>query len=356
MIALFLLFTISLIFHFKSNKVNNFCSLFLSFIVYIIVIGFVTYNNDWNTYEFRYNNVTDTHDVLYNFLFYNFKKLNFLYKDFYLFNQVLNIVLLLLFIRNSKNANNSLLVILVVLVMLGSTASILLRFFTCYLFFINAVYYYNIKNRRFIAIILFVLSFTAHFGSAIMIIMFLLSRYINMKYLNLKYILFIGFIIALLKNIIFEILTTFSNSFIFYTESDSSSIEGGILVALPSIIWFLLILFIAKMLEKKTIIDELYLFLYYFSILPFFLLITSFKEQIILLRYIEPFIIFWVSYIVYSLRFFKIRQRIHLIIFVIIITFISLYIKYYLPFEILGISEWYQHYNELLESNRLNIF
>ncbi|MEH7890002.1 EpsG family protein [Elizabethkingia meningoseptica] len=328
----------------------------LGFILYLVIIGFVTYNNDWNAYEDRYLGYSNTIDLLYFFFYKIFNYFNCSFKSFYLANQILNGFLLLLFINKTKNKNHAVIVVTVTLILVGATMSILLRYATSFLFFINGVYYYTFSKKKFKGIVFLFLSVTAHFGGIILIVLFFGLRFFKNYLLKPKYIILVGLGLVLLKSFIFFILSKISGGFLFYIEESSSSIQGGLLASLPVIFWFLSIVVIDKYLLKKEKKDELYFFLYGLSLMPFILFFLGLTLQIVLYRYIEPFIIIWGCYIGYVFKYFQRKPRFHLLLGVALLSMLTIYLKYYLPFEIIGISEWYKHYEELLESNRLNIF
>lgn len=351
-----IIFFYSVFVYFRMGSVNKtyYGSLFWGFVLYFIVIGLVTFNNDWLAYEWRFEN-NNSSDLLY-YLFYKvFNNLNLKFKDLYIFNQVLNAILLLNFFRLSKASKGASIIILISLALFGSTLSILLRYSTAFLFFINGAYYFSF-NKKQKGITFFTLAVLAHFGACLLILIYFSLKPFRKYIFSTLRLLILAIVLLLIQNLLlqFLILLNFGN-FLYYIEEGASSVQGGIMASLPVVLWFFSIVTFRRHIAKKED-DETSDFLYQFSLIPFVLFFVGLTLQIVLYRYIEPFAIIWGTYFVYELQFFKGNKRFHIILLLFVNIVLTIYLKYFLPFKLVGHSEWYEHYEELLKSNLLEIF
>jgi hypothetical protein len=360
LVILLLLLFILLILQNDSAAPNRFISIFnffLNFLLLYLILGSATFNNDWAAYEDLFYGIKPTYDLLYVISYETFHLFNLNYENFYLVNQGLIYLLLLYFITRffSKYV---FLVVLSILVVAGPNVSILLRFHTAFAFFLVSVYFFKIRNNSLFGYLFLGLAFISHFGTIIFVGVFLTLKYFNFEK-NFKYILMISFSLLLIKGILFGILNSIGiGTFGIYVEEEAS-LKGGILASLPYFPWMFLVYNQNRRIQQNgSFLEDLnYKFLYQVSLFPFFLIVLALFTQIILYRYVEPFIVVWVTFICYSTRYEENnRKKIIIILGVFLSIILSFYFKYFLPLSLIGISEWLIHYLQILNSNKYEIF
>jgi hypothetical protein len=342
----------------QRNGVLNAINYSLNFLLLFIIIGSATFNNDWIAYEESFEGFKPTRDLLYYLGFLFFRTYGFSFSDFYLWNQVLIYTLVLFFI--SRFTNKYLFwVVLAILVIACPNLSILLRYYTAFSFFLLAVYILKVTKNRLMGYTLLCLAFLSHFGTIILLGVFLVFRYFSIER-SIKPVLAIAFVLWFFREILFGLLIALGiGSFSIYIE-DEASLKGGVLASLPYLPWMFFVYLIHSSLRKKNSKigqDTKYTLLYMLSLFPFFFIILGFFTQIILHRYIEPFIILWCTYLCYSIRYEMIKiNRLFISFSIFILIIVSFYFKYFLPLAILGFSEWLMHYLQILNSNAFHIF
>lgn len=344
----------------KNNRLIVSINSGLNLLLLFIIIGSATFNNDWIAYEELFYGIKPTYDLLYLFGFQFFRSLNLTFLDFYLWNQLL-IYSLVLFFVTRFTSKYLFLIVIAILVVVCPNLSILLRFYTAVAFFLVAVYNLKVSNNRFIGYLFLLLAAISHFGTIILLGVFLIFKYFNIDR-SIKSILIIAFALLFLKEILFGLITLLGiGSFsIYITEEEVSTLKGGLMVALPYLPWmFFVYLKHRKLLKNNSEIktDKKYVFLYQLSLFPFFLIVLGIYTQIIQIRYVEPFSIVWCTYLFYSLRYEESKLKRFLggiTIFTLIL--ISFYLKYFLPLILIGGSEWLLHYLQILNSNAFEIF
>jgi len=355
MLTLLIAFPVSI----NNDKVSKLVLSIFGFLLLYLVIGSATFNNDWIAYTELFEDVKPTYDLFYFFNFKIFKLLGFSFLDFYLINQCLIFILILYFL--TRFTSKFIFVILfAILVIAAPNLSILLRYYTAFTFFLVASYFLVVKKKHIKAIIFLVLSITSHFGAIILFIFFLSYKYLNLKK-SLKIVFTIAISLWALKGFIFYIIMLLGlGSFSYYLIGEESSLAGGVFASLPYIPWIIVVLGRHLYLSRKNIIcieNIKYSLLYKLSMFSFFFLILAFSIQIILHRYVEPFIIIWSLYLCYTIQFSsKNSTKYFLLSGVISLVFVSTYFKYIFPIQIKGDSEWLIHYLEVLNSNRYEIF
>ena len=342
----------------KNNGIIKAINSILNFLLLFIIIGSATFNNDWIAYEELFDGLKPTYDLFYIISFEVFRYLNLTFLDFYIWNQII-IFLLVLFFITRFTSKYLFLVVLAILVLACPNLSILLRYYTAFAFFLIAIYNLKIRRNRFMGCLFLSLAFISHFGTFIFLGVFFVCRYFTIEK-TIKPVLGIAIALWFFKEILFGLLISLGiGSFSIYVEEEAS-FKGGLLAALPYFPWMFIVYWQHRELLKKNNdikLDEKYIFLYQLSLFPFFFIVLGFFTQIILHRYIEPFIIVWCTYLCYSIRYEeKKMSRFFGGFKVFILITVSFYLKYFLPLAMLGSSEWLMHYLQILNSNAFEIF
>jgi len=342
----------------KSSIVLRLPNSLLNIFLLYLILGSTTFNNDWIAYEEYYDGLKPTYDLFYIFSFKIFKFFGLTYDVFYTINQLV-IYLLVIFFINKFAPKYLSVVVLAILVLAAPNLSILLRYYTAFAFFLVAVYYLKIKTNRYLGYLLIGFSLISHFGAIILFIFLYVYKFLNIEK-SFKIVSIIAFLLWVFKSVFFGVLKILEiGSFSLYIE-DESSFKGGVFASLPYLPWIFFIY--ARhfyLLKRNPAIkeDEKYLFLYKLSLFPFLFILLALSIQIIVTRYVEPFIVVWCSFLCYSVRFSERRvSKYLLVIGIIFVTVLSFYSKYFLPLRLLGASEWLVHYLEILNSNKFEIF
>lgn len=342
----------------RTSKVLKYVNSSLCIFLLYLVLGSATFNNDWIAYEELYDGLKPTYDLLYYFSYKIFNFFNFSYESFYTINQ-LGIYLLFIFFVNKFTPKYIFIVVLSLLVLAAPNLSILLRYYTAFSFFLVSVYYLKMTNNKFAGYFFLILSITSHFGAIVLFLFLYAYRYLKINK-GFRYVFTIALLLWLSKSIVFIVLNFLGiGSFSLYIE-DESSFRGGVFASLPYLPWMLFIYARHSYLLRRNLHikeDRQYLFLYKLSLFPFIFIVLALFLQIILHRYLEPFIIVWCTFLCYSIRFSKKRvAKCVLVVSIMLTLAISFYGKYFLPLKLLGDSEWLIHYLEILNSNKFNIF
>jgi len=345
---------IALLLNSNNNQLTRTTSVISGVLVYFLVIGLATYNNDWQGYVLKFEDTIPTAELFYKYLFKVFRNRGYSFEQFYRFNQLLNALLLVLFIRKFK-VNSVLITVALVLILIGPTASILLRFYTSFLFFINGVSFYYSSRKKILGIIFILLSLISHYSSIIFLIFFLIHKY-KLFQKSIFHVFLISILILLSKSLIFAVLSSSGyGSFTSYIIGPTSTFLGGLLAILPTVPWIFIVLRTHLIIKRKDItLDNNYVLLYGLSLLPVIFIFLAMSIQIVIYRFIEPSIIIFVVFLCYTQKYLNNKKNFYFKIY--FSALFTMYSKYYLPLHISGISEWMNHYSEILESNILQIF
>lgn len=353
-IFLLLIFEIKFI-----RKISKYLAPVCGFFILFIILGKATFNNDWIAYKELFEGIKPTYDLIYSTLFKIFRLNGFEFKDFYFFNQIIIFLSLLYFISKFRS-ESSLLICLSFLIAAGPNVSILLRYITAFIFFILSTYELYVHNNKRRALILFLISCLTHYSMICMIIFFPFYKLLSTK--NVSKILIISSLLLFsLQNIVYSLmLYSGIGSFEIYIKDSKSSLAGGLLASISYFPWFFIIFLRHKQLLKSsnTIIlnDNNYLFLYRLSIFPVIFILPALQMQIISYRFIEPFIFVWATYLCYSMNFSSQYVKLKFTMILIALIMLTAFLKYILPFLVLGYSEWIIHYTQILLSNEYRLF
>jgi len=140
-----------------------------------------------------------------------------------------------------------------------------------------------------------------------------------------------------------------------YFESLSSFL-GGVYSNLLWLAWIVMIFYRNRNIITRNVdikFDKKYRFLYKFSIFPILFILIAVYLKIISSRYIEPFIVIWVSYYLYSSQYISTSIQVNLRDFTKLILYllISFIYVYYLPLLIFNKSVILTNVSEILKSN-----
>ena len=337
------------------NRIN----LVICFVAFYLIIVCATFNNDWIAYQSLFDGQKPTNDLLYAIGFRLFASIGYSFENFYFVNQIFISLALLYFISRFV-PKYIFLVTLSILFIAAPNLSILLRYYNAFVLFLIAIYFFN-KDKKYISYFLFFMSIISHFGIIILILFVVVKNKIKVKS-NIKNIAIIATVLWLVKDFLFLVLTALGiGSFVIYIEEEKSSFVGGIFAMTPYLPWVVFVLMRHKHLVKTQIetleTDKTYMLLFRLSSFSFLFLVMAIFTQIIMHRYVEPFVIVWSMYLCYTIKFQKSTFSTYLFLFkFLIVLFLSFYLKYIFPIQFNGISEWTIHYLEILLSNKYKIF
>jgi len=142
----------------------------------------------------------------------------------------------------------------------------------------------------------------------------------------------------------------------YFMSESLSSFLGGVYSNLPWLAWIVMIFYRNRNIIKRNVdikFDKKYRFLYKLSIFPVLFILIAVYLEIISSRYIEPFIVIWISYYLYSSQYISttIQDNLRDFTKLILYLLISFIYVYYLPLLIFNKSEVLTKVSEILKSN-----
>lgn len=349
----------------KKSFTDIFVVTFFSYIVFDI-LALTTHNNDWDVFLHRYETGYASTDYLFDTMniFFNECKIDF--KTFFRICQF--ITYFLHFYTFYRFCNDKfILFTLLLLTLIAPHINILMQYYLGFsVLLLSGVAYVNNHTR--ISIALIVISIGIHTGLLIFMPMFYIFHQMRKRgvasYKMLRRLLLFSLVLFVSYNFLFFVAERLGlGVFVYYKDWAKSSISAAIFMGLIYYPWFIYSLYIHDKNEKKMgryfwKSDKLYTLLLAFNYLPFLFLFLS-NVMIIQFRVLEPLLILSFMFIIYSKKYYNLGKSSILPIFSLIISGVLL--KYFfLGYIKGGISEWVEHYTEIVVFNYdsiiLNLF
>jgi len=327
---------------FKSGIVLKLLSVLLGFIIFYVLLFYVTDNNDWESYTSIFNGYRQSRDFMFTLICDFFSSHGYDYSVVYQFHILLMGIVFIYFISRFT-VKNVFTVISIYLLFQLIPLSNQIRYFIAFPFFLISAYELLILNNKILFALFALLSVLSHVGIILMYPFLIIYNHIDNENI-LKRLLIYSVLLSIIFYILYNIVLNVFGSFAFYFESVMlSSISGGIFTSVILIVWIVYIYFRNKVLlitNQLEIEEDLkYQFLYKLSLYPMIFIPTGIIMQIVSHRYVEASIIVWVTFIMYSFKYnFEIKKRVlDLTIFLVLVVGSFLYI-YILPEYLLGVS------------------
>ncbi len=347
---------ISLFYYFKifqPTEVLKFLSVALSFLLFFLALFNVTYNSDWWFYQSVYQQYIFKNYIIFNFISDFFRNRGYDYTAVYQ-THITIITIAIIFFASRFKASHTFIISSVFLIFMLMQMSNQIRYYVSFTIYITSVYILLVRNNRLMFLVLASLSVLSHFG-IIPLYLFLAYYYIiKDKHLTKTSILIslgASIIVLLTLRYIPSLLGEFST----YFES-LSSLLGGLYSNLLWLAWIVMIFYRNRNIIKRNVdikFDKKYRFLYKLSIFPVLFILIAVYLEIISSRYIEPFIVIWISYYLYSSQYISttIQDNLRDFTKLILYLLISFIYVYYLPLLIFNKSEVLTKVSEILKSN-----
>ncbi|KFF00352.1 hypothetical protein IX39_06760 [Chryseobacterium formosense] len=338
------------------RKEMRFLNFIIAFFLLVILIGFVTYTPDYESYKFwlESGNIPDQIEIGYKFLNNLAFNNNIKMIDFQLLYAVATSLLLLLFVSKFSN-KNIVLIMIIYLFYIFLFYTTQLRFFLGFFIFIVGAYYLYVENKK-IGILLVLISALFHSGIILLMLVFLFLFFPSqLKKIKYYFIFSVLFTFLVLFNPLITVLT--SRFGVYSSQEGRSSILGGLIVFLPFLLYFYLIykLHLINIKNNPLLkLDKKYNFLLVFILTNFLFFPISLYIQIVGHRIIIPGIIMQILFFYYSLSHQKTNKNKKVFLhFIFIVVFLSnlIYSLYLLP-AILGSSEINDVIHQILLSNK----
>ena len=335
---------------FKNYSITKIISTFLGIFIFYFLLFNVTYNHDWNQYTSIYNDYLRSKDLLFGLLSSLFSSLGYEYVYLYRFHIFCIGFGLIYFISRFSFFYVFSAISIYLLFQIVPLCN-QIRYFLAFSFFLISVYNLICKQNKLGFILGLILAIASHIGIFLMYpFLYFYYKIDTNKYL--KKIILCSIIITIIVLFVYNFAMALFPRFSFYLgKKEISSFVGGLFNNFIWLFWYAFIFIRHRKLvnteavmiesngeELKIENDVKYNFLYKLSLYGGIFYPVSFFLQILCHRFITASIIVWVIYLMYSLKyendFFKHIRLITNFLFVVIFTFVYMYI---LP-GILGIE------------------
>lgn len=354
---LILLVTILLFYFFeifRKNKIIKVVSPIFSILLFYLLLYNVTYNSDWDGYQFFYEGASSG-DILFDFLSPIFNNHGYEYRNLYQFYIILMGISFTYF-ASRFSLNNTFVIIIIYLVFMIVPLSNQISYYVAFALFLISTYQLIVLKNKIAFIVFCFISVISHNG-IIPLYLFIAFFYLIKEKRILNVSIWSSIALLGLTLLLFLLVPTFFGRFIgYFEENRRSSILGGLYSNLIWIIWIFLIYKRHKNLKKlypeQLTVDVKYNYLYKLSLFPIMFIPIGFLLKIISSRYILAIIIVLLAYAFYSLKYTnKIKTRANLISSILVMVVITYLYIYILPFYIHESSETYLKTLEILQSN-----
>lgn len=334
------------------------------------IVVLATFNNDWEGYEREYDTLKEVSDYGWYTAVLISRSYGLSYTQFYMIIQSfigLSILLTTKFFYGKEYT----LVMLFVLCLLMPNLSILIRYYLAFSLFLLCLICYC-KNRRIIAVIIGVISFTVHSGIVLIYLVFLfkiiVSKYECRIQKLIKLCLIFSVLLFVLQTFLFNILDSLGLSVFSIYKDVVSSAQSAIFMLVMYYLVFMYAIILSKWMlntQKDLSIQHMMLITANLYTLPF---ISLSKIQIIFFRLYEPLLLLsFISILQFQYNFFNKYKKgkgkntdsfplgiiSNASIFIVFFLVVSL--KYYIMGLFTGGSEWLYYYRDIILSNENSI-
>lgn len=349
----------------KKSFTEIFLVIFFSYIVFDI-LALTTHNNDWDVFLHRYETGYASTDYLFDTMNIFFNKCKIEFMTFFRICQF--VTYYLIFYTFYRFCNDKfILFTLLLLTLIAPHINILMQYYLGFsVLLLSSVAYVNNNTRTSIALI--IISIGIHTGLLIFMPMFYILYKMRKRIVTsnkmLGRLLLFSLIFFISFNFLFFVAERLGlGVFVYYKDWEKSSISAAIFMGLIYYPWFIYSLYIHYKNEKKIgkgfwKSDKVYKLLLASNYLPFLYLFLS-NVMIIQFRVLEPLLILAFMFIIYSKKYYKLGKSTVLSLCSLMISGVLL--KYFfLGYIKGGISEWVEHYTEIVVFNYdsiiLNLF
>ena len=349
----------------KKSFTGIFVVVFFSYIVFDI-LALTSHNNDWDVFLHRYETEYVSTDYLFDAINVFFHKYKIEFETFFRICQF--VTYYLIFYTFYRFCNEKfILFTLLLLTLIAPHINILMQYYLGFsVLLLSGVAYINNMTRTSIALL--VSSIGIHTGLLIFMPMFYILYQMRKRVITsnklLGHLLLFSLIFFISFNFLFFVAERLGlGVFVYYKDWEKSSIIAAIFMGLIYYPWFIYSLYIHYKNEKKMgkcfwKCDKAYRLLLASNYLPFLFIFLS-NFMIIQFRVLEPLLILSFIFIIYSKKYYNLGKSTVLSLCSLII-FGGLLKYFFLGYIKGGISEWVEHYTEIVVFNYdsiiLNLF
>ena len=330
------------------NNLNILRNLIFSLVIFIIFFLRIRYSQDWDAYELMFDQYVNT-DIFSLWIAQLCRTLGFGFVSFYQIH--LSLAFLLYYVLISRFNRNVFIIYLCLLLINYVQFANQLRYFISFPLFVYASYLLFCKNNK-KAYILLLISPIIHIG-ILSLYIFLPAYKIFQKFNTFKLVTYVlsGSVVffLLLKYVMIYIPEKFWG----YLEDDNiSTLAGGVYNLIFPIVCIIIVIFSTYrwhsfFTEKQ---DKVYHFLRLMSYSPILFIIISIDVQVIAHRYIYPFLVVWILFVLYPLRYLSLHQKKLEIVKLICFMSVLLLLRYGLPILLFGSSVEIESAKEIFSS------
>lgn len=329
----------------KFSKFN----FFISFLLLFFVVGFITNTPDWAMYEYFFNKVEQNREPMFYFLKLIIKSYNGNFENLHMLNTFLTSLFLILFI--SRFTKNIFLVLLLFLPSVFVFYTSQIRYYLAFSIIINSFYYFEIKQKRTLGLILFLISFLSHYSMLLFLPFYYFLRYSKKSHIKLIVYSYTGLLLFLILK---TALAKIYHLDFYFRDDNETSFIGALFNFLPYVFIITVNYFLhfKNTYKRRLDYDDKLNFLYKLSFLPILYLPIAFEFQVVGRRIIFPSFLFSILYIIYLSNFYNKKIKIKLMVY---LTFISSFIfiyGHYVPFLIWSKSTRLDNLILILTSNK----
>jgi len=326
--------------------------IFSIILFYSIFLG-VTDTTDWKGYEYIFQNKEMPIDFLFRYLSYKGDEFNFGFKLIYQLHIILIGVMLIHFI--SKFNSNIFFIVSFILLILFVPLANQIRYFLALALYLNAIYYYCVKEKYFLFFFIATLSILSHIAIIplyLFVPLFMIKSYkIFIRYsIIISLITFLS-VVSLFKTGLLPI--AFFDHFNAYIDSDhKSSILGGLFYLVPIIlIGFLLKSELNKLTKLKILeFDKDFKFLVRLTIFSYIFIPGAIFMQILASRYSMALFFVWIILFLKISSYYNLKGRIKKFTIIFIVQWFYICYIYFIPILFFDSSDSLDKFQAIIKS------
>lgn len=335
----------------KSKFLSYFFNAILLAIVFYFTLG-VTDTADTYIFKFFYENDWEKIDPMFIFLM---KVMNSYHLDYFSFYKLHIIVYTLsYYFFISRYTKNIFYVFLLFFVLYYVPYVNQFRYYLAFPFYLLSIYYF-VQNRNILVSTVFTaLALTTH-SAIILLYGFLPMYYFFSTKSFFKYTFVFSGITFIIVLVLFQlgIVQQLDHFGEYFKKGMTSSLAGGIFNAIPYFVYIFYLWIIDRKYRKQNLDfaeDKTYSFLSKFSFFSIIFIPASFFVQVLGHRYVFPFIIVWIIFLLYTLRNKPPKQKFFALFIAGLVHLFVGFSMYILPHYVLGESSFEEELIRSLKS------
>lgn len=345
-ILFFFQFFLNSTLHFLPKSKNNKALIFVISLVffYTLFLG-VTDTADWEGYVYIFEEKEKKTDFLFRYISMKGASYGYTFTDIYKLHIIIYGFLFALFI--SRFTQNIFLVLLFYVLIAYVPLANQIRYYMGFGLYINGLYLLYFTRKQILSYLFFALAIISHSAIIVLLGFVFLNKYsIDKNYLKRCYLLAFALFTIVFSFENLGLSSLIDKYVIYFSQENVSNVIGGIYNSLPYIIMLILLQMRKKKVLKKykgISDDKVFNFLYRLSFFTIIFIPASFYIQILAHRYVNSFLIIWLCFYLYTLKFEKSSKLIfnHIIGLTAIMIFLFYYTYFFSEIVLGEISLYY---------------